>query len=256
MTRIELAEDYAQPARVTVGHTLLRIAIGAILIAHGVQRLLTFGLLQDELAVQFALLEPTTPAQVLIGIELAGGFGLVLGWFTRVSALGLIASISVSVALELTHGVPQNLHVFELPTLLGISGMYFLLAGGGPVSLDEWLHARRRRKAIQNDETWLKHPYVPLPEDARSAGYPRYAFEESYDHEPQSYDHERSYDREKSYGRESESSDRESYDREQTYGREPESNGRHAYDREPAERDADEALEERPNPRYAGTKRR
>jgi putative oxidoreductase len=168
MTRIELPEDYAQPARVTVGLTLLRIAIGGILIAHGVQRLLGFEAWQDELAVQFALLEPTAAAQTLIGIELVGGLGLILGWFTRLSALALTCSVGVAVALELARqGDRWVLESFELPFLLGVCAMFFLLAGGGPASMDEWLRARARRKAIQNDDTWLKHPYVAEPDELR-----------------------------------------------------------------------------------------
>jgi putative oxidoreductase len=180
MTRIELPEDYAQPARVTVGQTLLRIAIGAVLIAHGAQRWLGFDAWQDELAVQFALLEPTIAAQVVIGIELAGGVGLILGWFTRLSALALMGSVGMSIALELVRqGDRWVLESFELPGLLGVSGFFFLLAGGGPASLDEWLRARARRKAIENDDTWLKHPYVALPDDpsyeeAPPAGYAGY----------------------------------------------------------------------------------
>jgi uncharacterized membrane protein YphA (DoxX/SURF4 family) len=290
MTRIELPEDYAQPARVTVGHTLLRIAIGGILIAHGTQRLLGFDAWQDELAVQFALLEPTTPAQILIGIELAGGVGLVFGWFTRLSSLALICSIGVSVALELSHSATPNLRTFELPALLAISAVYFLLAGGGPASFDEWLRARRRRKAIQNDETWLKHPYVPLPDEQRYRESPALGygdesrvFRQSYDHEPRSFEHEQTYEREadpyepeRSYEREVESREPEqSYEREaasvhDSYDRDPrpyehaDQHDQHdhhdhqeSYNREPqSERDEQEALEEPPNPRVAGTTRR
>lgn len=186
MTRIELPEDYAQPARVKVGQTLLRIALGGILIAHGTQRWLGLDAWQDELAAQFALLEPSAVAQTLIGIELVGGVGLILGLFTRLSALALMCSVGVSIALELArHGDRWVLESFELPFLLGVGALVFLLAGGGPASLDEWLHARARRKAIQNDDRWLKHPYVALPdepsyEEAPPAGYAGY--------EPHSHD--------------------------------------------------------------------
>jgi putative oxidoreductase len=180
MKRIELPEDYAQPARVTVGQTLLRIALGGILIAHGTQRLLGFDAWQDDLAVEFGLLEPTIAAQTLIGIELMGGVGLILGWFTRLSALALTWSAGISIALEL---VRQSgawvIEAFELPIVLGAGAVFFLLNGGGPVSLDEWLRARARRKAIQNDYTWLRHPYVarqdePSYEEPPAAGYAGY----------------------------------------------------------------------------------
>jgi putative oxidoreductase len=191
MTRIELPEDYAQPARVTVGQTLLRIAIGGILLAHAALHLLDLDAWQDELASQFALLEPSTAAQALIAIEVLGGLGLIFGWFTRLSALALMCSVGASIALELAHqeqgqGIdgfkPES---FELPAVLAVAALFFLLAGGGPASLDEWLRTRRRRKAIQNDDTWLRHPYVASPDEPSydeqpAAGYSGY--------EPQSFD--------------------------------------------------------------------
>lgn len=183
MTRIELPEDYAQPRRVTVGHTLLRMTIGGILIAHGVQRLLGFDAWVDEIAVKLALLEPLLPAQVVVGVEIASGVGLVVGWFTRLSSLGLLASVAFSIALETMHLAHPPLRLFELrqlfelPALLSMGGLYCFLAGGGPVSLDEWLHNRRRLKAIMNDERWSQYPYVPPPyDDVPAAGYGRYSF--------------------------------------------------------------------------------
>lgn len=183
MTRIELPEDYAQPPRVTVGHTLLRMAMGGILIAHGVQRLLSWSGWVDELAVKLALLEPQLPAQIVVGVEIASGVGLVIGWFTRLSSLGLLASVGFSVALEVMHLTHPPLRLaelrqlFELPALLAFGGLYCFLAAGGAWSLDEWLRNRRRLAAIINDERWSQYPYVPPPyDDLPAAGYGRYSF--------------------------------------------------------------------------------
>ena len=161
MTRIELSEDSTPSPSHTVGQTFLRAALGAVLLAHGVQRLLTFERWQDELASRFALLEPSTAAHVLIGMELAGGVGLIFGWFTRLSSLALFGSACVAFALELARqgGIVQPAG-FELATLLGVTAFYFLLAGPGPASFDAWLRERARRRAIENDEMWLSYPYV------------------------------------------------------------------------------------------------
>jgi uncharacterized membrane protein YphA (DoxX/SURF4 family) len=189
---IELPEDFAQPARVTVGQTLLRLTLGGLLIAHGVQRLLGFDAWQDELAVQFALLEPDTIARVWIGIELFAGVGLTFGWFSRLSALAALCSAVLSIVLEVVRqGDALRIETLEVPALLGICSIYFVLARGGIVSLDHWLHARRRRKAIENDDMWLKHPYVPLPEEP--------SYEQSYernvgDEFPGEYEAGRSYE--------------------------------------------------------------
>jgi uncharacterized membrane protein YphA (DoxX/SURF4 family) len=180
MTRIELPEDSEQPARVTVGQTLLRVALGGILIFHGVMRLLAFNAWQDELASRFALLEPDLVAHALIGMEIAGGAGLIFGWFTRLSSLALLGSSAVTIGLEVARqsglqgGVTEPFG-FELPALLAVCGLFFLLAGPGPVSLDHWLKARARRKAIEKDDMWLSYPYVAIadePSEDDSDGYP------------------------------------------------------------------------------------
>jgi hypothetical protein len=44
--------------------------------------------------------------------------------------------------------------------LLASGAFYYLLAGPGPASLDVALRERARRKAIENDDIWLQHPYV------------------------------------------------------------------------------------------------
>jgi uncharacterized membrane protein YphA (DoxX/SURF4 family) len=180
MTRIELPEDYAQPARVTVGQTLLRVVLGGLLIYHASQRVLGFDALADELAMRFALLEPADVLHAVIAVEIAAGIGLMLGWFTRLSALVLLGSVTFSVTLELMRqgggwatAPLERFHMLELPALQVCAALFFLLAGPGPASVWEWSRARARRKAIQNDETWSRHPYVP--------GAERQSYEHSYE---------------------------------------------------------------------------
>jgi putative oxidoreductase len=164
MSSIELPEDYSQPARVTVAQTLLRITLGLILIGHGASRMVGLEAWQDELAERFSLLEPAAFAYTMVAIELLGGVLLMFGWLTRVGAFALFCSVAGSVALEVVR-LPQGGHVldhtvFELPLVLAVGALFFLLAGGGPGSLDVVLRDRARRKAIENDNIWLKHPYV------------------------------------------------------------------------------------------------
>lgn len=272
MTRIEPPEDFAQPARVTVGHTLLRFAVGGILIAHAAQRLLRLEVFQDQLAVQFALLEPGAAAHLLLGIELTAGAGLVFGWFTRFSSLLSLCSIGVSVALEVTHQAEFKPQIFELPALLAIATLYFLLAGGGPVSLDEWLHARARRKAIENDDRWLKHPYVPVPgepsyEEPPAAGYEQSYAESRYEqqtheaprYEPQSY-HEPPYEEPRDAEPYEELRDAEPYEEPRDVGQSYElPSHEQSYDREPGSERDEPAHPERDEPHnrpFAGYRRR
>lgn len=172
MASLEFSVDAVQSPSHMLGQTFLRAVLGALLLAHGVQRLFALGPFQDELALRFGLLEPGTMAHTLLALELAGGAGLIFGWFTRLSALSLFANACVAFGLELARqGGVVRPHGFELATLLGASALYVLLAGPGPVSLDAWLAARARRKAIENDEMWLTYPYVAQSEDSYDDGF-------------------------------------------------------------------------------------
>ena len=193
MTSIELPEDYVQPARVVFGQTLLRIALGAVLVAHGAERLLAIDRWQDQLAAQFALLETSAVAHALLATEIVGGVFLIFGWLTRVGAFALFCSAAGSIALEFLRqgGIVANYTAFEFPAVLAIGALFFLLAGGGPASLDVVLRARARRKAIENDSIWLKHPYVPAEDEPVY----EHSGERSYSRERETYRMRRTADR-------------------------------------------------------------
>lgn len=172
MASLEFSDESLQSPSHALGQTVLRAVLGALLLAHGAQRLFAIDAWQDELALRFALLEPSTMAHTLIALELAGGAGLIFGWFTRLSALSLFVSACVAFGLELARqGGMIRPSGFEFATLLGASAIYFLLAGPGPASFDAWLRARARRKAIENDEMWLSYPYVAPAEEEPSDAF-------------------------------------------------------------------------------------
>jgi uncharacterized membrane protein YphA (DoxX/SURF4 family) len=202
MRRIELPEDYAQPARVTVGQTLLRVVLGGLLIYHASQRMMGFDALADELAMRFALLEPADIARLVIGFEIVAGIGLILGWFTRLSALVLLCSIALSVTLAVLRqdcgwatAPLERFQMFELPAVQLCAALFFLLAGPGPASVWEWSRARARRKAIQNDETWSRHPYVPSERPSYEHSYER-SYDEEYRRRAPRPDYDPAYDEE------------------------------------------------------------
>jgi putative oxidoreductase len=183
MARIEIPEDSVQPARVTLGQTLLRIVLGLILVLHGTERLLAIEAFQDELALRFAMLEPGNVAHALLAMEVIGGVFLIFGWFSRIGALALLCSAGASIWLEvLRQGGFASPHGFELPALLASAGIFYLLAGPGPASLDAALRQRARRKAIENDDIWLRHPYVEEHDS-----YVRRYDDDELDYAPDSY---------------------------------------------------------------------
>jgi putative oxidoreductase len=122
------APDIWQPRLLSV----LRIATGFLFLQHGTAKLLGF-----PHVASFENLSVFTLLGVSGVLELVGGFLLVAGLFTRVTAF--ILSGMMAVAYFLAHapeGVYPLLNNGELAVLYSFVFLYFVAAGGGPWSLD------------------------------------------------------------------------------------------------------------------------
>jgi putative oxidoreductase len=125
--------DFAEP--------ILRIALGGILIPHGCQKL--FGMFGGMgLTANAALFErlgysPGMFWGTLVGLtEFVGGILLVLGLFTRFAAAAVLIFMIVAVKFTSAKGFFWSAGGFEFPLLLGICALFFVIRGGGHLSLD------------------------------------------------------------------------------------------------------------------------
>lgn len=127
---------------------MLRVPLGLIFMAHGSQKLL--GLFGGKgLTATFASFEkdlgiPAIFTLLAIIAEFGGGFGILTGFLTRLSAAGISAVMLVAIyKIHWAHGFFLNMscaagrgHGIEYNiALLGIA-LYLMIAGGGRWCLD------------------------------------------------------------------------------------------------------------------------
>lgn len=138
------SDSMATTTGVDVGLAALRVAVGAVFMAHGAQKLFVWG--PAGVVVGFA--EMGIPLAGVIGpavaiAELIGGVALVLGLFTRAAGLGLAAvMLGALVIVHLPAGffLPNGIE-FVL-VLLSAAGSLALM-GPGAYSVDALLRGRR-----------------------------------------------------------------------------------------------------------------
>ncbi len=130
------------------GIALLRIGIGGVFVAHGIQKLAVFGIgglagFLGQLGVPF----PTLSAVAVTAAELLGGLALVAGLFTRWAALPLAFSMVVAaVTVHLKNGffLPNGV---EYVLTLFLASVALVLTGSGAFSIDRLLEKRAQEKS-------------------------------------------------------------------------------------------------------------
>jgi putative oxidoreductase len=122
----------------------LRIALGAILIPHGCQKL--FGWFGGAGLAKFATIfenigyKPGLFWVIVVALtEALGGLLLVLGLFTRVAALAVLIFMLNAIYVTSAKGFFWTAGGFEYSLLIAFVALFFLIRGGGTCSLDRKL---------------------------------------------------------------------------------------------------------------------
>lgn len=113
---------------------LLRVALGAIFLAHGAQKV--FGGMQPLVKMMPGIGAPWWMAYVVAAVEFGGGTLVVFGLLTRLAALAIFVEMCVAIAkVHWQHGLtgPQG---YEFPLACAAIAFALIFFGAGPISLD------------------------------------------------------------------------------------------------------------------------
>jgi putative oxidoreductase len=140
-------------------HAALRVTLGVILMAHGLQKLTGFGAWADMVRsltlFGVALPIPTILAAASMVVELFGGLLLILGLFTRFAALCAFVNMLMAIlAVHAGHGLFAQHGGFEYPLLMLVCSAVFVMEGAGKLALDEGM---RRGRAARREQKQRRH---------------------------------------------------------------------------------------------------
>lgn len=125
------------------GLLLLRVAIGSLMLVHGVQKILAYGTLKETfpdplgMGSQLSLL-------AAIGAEVGGSLLLIFGLGTRLAAIPL--AVTMAIAAFVVHRA-DPWKVKELAVVYLAVYLAFLCTGAGRWSVDAYLASRGGRKS-------------------------------------------------------------------------------------------------------------
>ena len=143
---MELRRSGARARLDPIALTLLRVVIGAVMIAHGWQKLQTYSEWRGMVASMGVPAPDVAAALAVIG-ELGGGIGLLLGLLTPLAALGVLAVMVVAIAkVHAGKGLFAADGGWEFPLLIATVATFFFVHGSGPYGVDAMVRRTRGRR--------------------------------------------------------------------------------------------------------------
>jgi putative oxidoreductase len=134
----------SSPRQVSLGLVVLRVAVAAVFINHGRQKLFVYGFAGVTGAfTQMGVPLPGVMGPLIAILEFFGGIALLFGLLTRVVALGFVLDMLGAILLV---QLKKGFSGFELEFLLLASSLALLLTGAGRFSVDALIANRQDKR--------------------------------------------------------------------------------------------------------------
>ena len=132
------------PRQLSIGLAVVRVAVAAVFINHGRQKLFVYGFA----GVTGAFTQMGVPFPGIMGpliglLEFFGGIALLLGLLTRLLAVGFVCDMLGAILLV---QLKRGFSAYELEFLLLGSSLALAFMGAGRFSVDALLSARQEKK--------------------------------------------------------------------------------------------------------------
>jgi len=125
--------------------TIFRVTVGVIMVAHGWMKITNVEQWVGNLG-QMGIPAPEVAVWLAIAGELGGGLGLIVGLLTPLAALGVFFAMATAIlSVHIDNGLFAKDGGFEYPLTILVAALFFVMRGGGPVSLDALVARSRGR---------------------------------------------------------------------------------------------------------------
>lgn len=128
--------DRLQP----LGLLVLRLVLGAIMIAHGWQKIA--GHLHGFMGALSHMGIPAWMAYLVVAAEFGGGILVVVGFLTRFAAFAILIDMLVAISKVHLHNGLTGEGGFEFPLACAAISFALIFFGAGPISLD-WMRGSK-----------------------------------------------------------------------------------------------------------------
>lgn len=120
-----------------LGLLVLRLALGAVMIAHGWQKV--YGGMPQFMEMLRHMGIPGWMGYLTAAAEFGGGILLVIGFLTRLAALAIFIDMLVAIVkVHLPHGFFAKNGGYEFPLVCAAVAFSLIWSGAGPMAID-WL---------------------------------------------------------------------------------------------------------------------